>query len=834
MVSHQFKDIVNVTKSRSLGQFILSDEGLIWRPSADSSGSILVIKKDQIKDMSWCECATYAMLTVFWTKTGEEENKQYDRFDGFKVRDTEIFETMVEKVYQKELKRDSLNSAGLNVGQVSISKDKGTLQMLYKEKIDIEVPLSGISQCVATGKNDIEIHFHEDDTGPREDEMLIEMKLYVPPNDVGEDVSMELQQEIVSGAGIERITGDIICTFSEDIGTFLSPRGRYLVDMYDTFFRMQGKTYEYKIMYKSISRMFLLPKLEGTAYAFVISLDDPIQQGQQRHRHLVLQLDVRDETIEVNLPKDVIKEKYGDKISSEMNGQLQDTVAKLFKVLTGKKVFVPGAFSSALQHSAIKCALKTSPGLLYPLGRSFFFIHKPATFIRFEDIDYIEFQRYGGAGSDQASRNFDLDVRVRSVGGDSAQSYLFSSIDKREYNNLLQFLNSKRIRIKNLKTAVEAEARREEESAFSRAVDEMEEESDDEDFASGDEEPDSDSDSDSDVSLASDVGIEATKGKGSDGDEDEDEDDEDGEESGKKRKRSSSSTAKEPKEKKSTPKKAKKIPKRDPAAPKKVSLAYHLFTQDMRTEIKEKQPDLSFAEMNKLLGVRWAEASAEVKEKYGKLQEKDQERYDNEMKDYTPAEGYNKSGKLITETKPKASKKEDDGTEKKVKKKKDPNAPKSAKNSYSYFVKEQGAKIKEEQPELSFGDRNKLLGSKWKELSAEDKEKYEALAKDDKARYDKEMSTYHPPKEIKTEAAPEKTKPVKTKVKKEVKEEKKREATDGNESSSSSGSSSSGSGSSSSGSSSSGSASDSEDESKPSEKKKVKSRSSASSKGRKK
>mmetsp|Transcript_20304 Transcript_20304/g.44006 ORF Transcript_20304/g.44006 Transcript_20304/m.44006 type:complete len:539 (-) Transcript_20304:34-1650(-) len=317
-------------------------------------------------------------------------------------------------------------------------------------------------------------------------------------------------------------------------------------------------------------------------------------------------------------------------------------------------------------------------------------------------------------------------------------------------------------------------------------------------------------------------------------DEDEDEDDEDGEESGKKRKRSSSSTAKEPKEKKSTPKKAKKIPKRDPAAPKKVSLAYHLFTQDMRTEIKEKQPDLSFAEMNKLLGVRWAEASAEVKEKYGKLQEKDQERYDNEMKDYTPAEGYNKSGKLITETKPKASKKEDDGTEKKVKKKKDPNAPKSAKNSYSYFVKEQGAKIKEEQPELSFGDRNKLLGSKWKELSAEDKEKYEALAKDDKARYDKEMSTYHPPKEIKTEAAPEKTKPVKTKVKKEVKEEKKREATDGNESSSSSGSSSSGSGSSSSGSSSSGSASDSEDESKPSEKKKVKSRSSASSKGRKK
>lgn len=35
-------------------------------------------------------------------------------------------------------------------------------------------------------------------------------------------------------------------------------RGRYDIDMFPNFLRLRGKTYDYKILYSSITRLFLL------------------------------------------------------------------------------------------------------------------------------------------------------------------------------------------------------------------------------------------------------------------------------------------------------------------------------------------------------------------------------------------------------------------------------------------------------------------------------------------------------------------------------------------------------------------------------------------------
>ena len=43
---------------------------------------------------------------------------------------------------------------------------------------------------------------------------------------------------------------------------------------------------------------------------------------------------------------------------------------------------------------------------------------------------------------------------------------------------------------------------------------------------------------------------------------------------------------------------------------------------------------------------------------------------------------------------------------------------------------------------LSTGEVGKLLGEKWKELSAKEKEPYEKKAKDDKERYEREKAAY--------------------------------------------------------------------------------------------
>ncbi len=58
----------------------------------------------------------------------------------------------------------------------------------------------------------------------------------------------------------------------------------------DTFIMFKSilRRYDYKIQYNDISKLFLLEKPDERYVAFVISLDKPIRQGQQKYQHLVL------------------------------------------------------------------------------------------------------------------------------------------------------------------------------------------------------------------------------------------------------------------------------------------------------------------------------------------------------------------------------------------------------------------------------------------------------------------------------------------------------------------------------------------------------------------
>ncbi|KAJ3222178.1 Ribonucleoside-diphosphate reductase large subunit, partial [Chytriomyces hyalinus] len=82
-----------------------------------------------------------------------------------------------------------------------------------------------------------------------------------------------------------------------------------------------------------------------------------------------------------------------------------------------------------------------------------------------------------------------------------------------------------------------------------------------------------------------------------------------------------------------------------------------------------------------------------------------------------------------------------------AKAKKDPNAPKKALSAYLLFANENRARIREENPDASFGQIGKLLGAEWKEASEATKQKFSALQEKDKARYAKAMSSYTPGEE---------------------------------------------------------------------------------------
>jgi hypothetical protein len=59
--------------------------------------------------------------------------------------------------------------------------------------------------------------------------------------------------------------------------------------------------YDYKIQYEDISKLFLLEKPDDRYTAFVISLEKPIRQGQQKYQHLVLQVSLSFELHKLNL-----------------------------------------------------------------------------------------------------------------------------------------------------------------------------------------------------------------------------------------------------------------------------------------------------------------------------------------------------------------------------------------------------------------------------------------------------------------------------------------------------------------------------------------------------
>jgi len=84
---------------------------------------------------------------------------------------------------------------------------------------------------------------------------------------------------------------------------------------------------------------------------------------------------------------------------------------------------LPSLWHSPSNQAAVHCSHRATAGLLYPLDKGFLFIHKPAVYVRLDDIAQINFARMAGASG--ASRSFDLEIELK-----TGSSLTFSSIIK--------------------------------------------------------------------------------------------------------------------------------------------------------------------------------------------------------------------------------------------------------------------------------------------------------------------------------------------------------------------------------------------------------------------
>uniref|UniRef100_A0A7N6BYQ9 FACT complex subunit SSRP1 n=1 Tax=Anabas testudineus TaxID=64144 RepID=A0A7N6BYQ9_ANATE len=574
----EFNEIYQEVKgSWNDGRLRFSKQNVVYKSS--KTGKVDSIPAGELNLAQWRRvCLGHGI------KLGTSTGHIY-KYDGFRDTDFEKISDFFKANYKVELTEKDMCVKGWNWGTAKFS---GPLLMFdVNDNTAFEVPLSNVSQC-ATGKNEVTLEFHQNDDT---EVSLMEVRFYVPPSqsDERQDPVEAFAQNVLSKADVIQATGDAVCIFKEL--QCLTPRGRYDIRIYPTFLHLHGKTFDYKIPYTTVLRLFLLPHKDQRQMFFVISLDPPIKQGQTRYHFLIL-LFSKEENISLtlNMSEDDVERRFEGKLSKNMSGSLYEMVSRVMKALVNRKITVPGNFQGHSGAQCITCSYKASSGLLYPLERGFIYVHKPPVHLRFEEISCVNFAR-----GTTTTRSFDFEIETK-----QGNQYTFSSIEREEYGKLFDFVNAKKLNIKNrgfkegMKGNIDeySDSDDDQHDAYlerMKAEGKIREEGNDSDESDGES---GEYDSNASASDSSD-----------EGDESEDE-------SAKKKKAKKAKVVKEKKERK--PRKEKK--QKDTSGPKRPMSAYMLWLNSSRERIKSENPGISITEISKKAGEMWRQLGKDEKE----------------------------------------------------------------------------------------------------------------------------------------------------------------------------------------------------------------------------
>ncbi|XP_033246730.1 FACT complex subunit Ssrp1 [Drosophila miranda] len=693
--SLEYNDInAEVRGVLSSGRLKLTDQNIIFKNN--KTGKVEQISVDDIDLINSQKFVGTWGLRVF-TKSGA-----LHRFTGFRDSEHEKLGKFIKDAYSQEMVEKEMCVKGWNWGT---ARFMGSVLSFDKDsKTIFEVPLSHVSQCV-TGKNEVTLEFHQNDDAPVG---LLEMRFHIPAVESADDDPVEkFHQNVMSKASVISASGESIAIFREI--QILTPRGRYDIKIFSTFFQLHGKTFDYKIPMDSVLRLFMLPHKDSRQMFFVLSLDPPIKQGQTRYHYLVL-LFAPDEETTIELPFSVaeLRDKYEGKLEKELSGPVYEVMGQVMKVLIGRKITGPGNFIGHSGTAAVGCSFKAAAGYLYPLERGFIYIHKPPLHIRFEEISSVNFARGGGS-----TRSFDFEVTLK-----NGTVHIFSSIEKEEYAKLFDFITQKKLHVSNMGkdksgykdvdfgdsdnenepdaylARLKAEAREKEEEDDDG--DDSDEESTDEDFKPNENESDVAEEYDSNVEDDSDDDSDASGG-GGDG----------GTDGSPKKKHKEKKNEKKEKTHKEKEKIKKPTKKKDTGKPKRGTSAFMLWLNDTRESIKRENPGIKVTEIAKKGGEMWKELKD--KSKWEEAANKDKIRYQEEMRNYKSGAGG-------------GSEDEKGGTSKATKKRKsEPSPSKKANTSGSGFKSKEY--ISDDESTSDDQEKVKEIPKKKNKSTAEDKDK---------------------------------------------------------------------------------------------------------------
>lgn len=441
MTSITFKDVGY--NGKNVGTLSLSPGKVHW---ADAKGHSVEIDPSSVASSSWTQFGTGSR--GHWRVVTSGEDASFYRFDGLKIEDFQKLEKFSKDNFSFTVNDEEIGSSGANYGEIDIQGKLLKMSAGPKTKTAMELPLGNLNSCVLA-KDDVEIQFLEEESNDNRDDFnLAQITFHFPLGQEGEDIhgpATNFHKRIEEMNLIRsQVSGDTIVEFSKEQGNFITPRGKFALQMTTSSFVMKGAKYTFPIKYTNVNSFYLLNLPNGN-FAFMIAMEKPIRQGQQKYQNLVM--DIPAVTEEINLSLNEAQLLKYSALQESMEDELQNLVAKVFKSLSDKSVFIPKKFQTAAEQFSIKCVCKTNSGFLYPLTKAFVFIYKPALLVLFEDISHIEYINYSKNAKVAATRTFEIKIHIKDqkYGSYDQKDYHFTSIDRIEFPYINEYVESRGI-----------------------------------------------------------------------------------------------------------------------------------------------------------------------------------------------------------------------------------------------------------------------------------------------------------------------------------------------------------------------------------------------------
>jgi hypothetical protein len=129
---------------------------------------------------------------------------------------------------------------GCSYGDIAINGNQVVVSSVVSSRPIFDFKLENVALCVvpANNRDDVEVQFLEPEKADKHvhEDTLVQMTFHFPTGKEEEDEegasAAEVFQRNVMNTGIIRsITGDIIAEFSKEQGNFVTPRGKYAIQV---------------------------------------------------------------------------------------------------------------------------------------------------------------------------------------------------------------------------------------------------------------------------------------------------------------------------------------------------------------------------------------------------------------------------------------------------------------------------------------------------------------------------------------------------------------------------------------------------------------------------